>query len=422
MYLAPTGSDSNSGTYAAPFLTLERALQGAGPGTRVILEDGTYPLTSAIYLANLNGTPAEPIVIAADVGATPILDASGVTNLAAFTNVFVVANSSYVFIDGLTVANSSAGGIQFDHSSFITLTRSTVHDVQDYAILVIGSDFVVAGCEVFNAALMNENDKNGSWWSGTAGSWYVDSTTPTQRVRWLENHIHDTWGECINVLFADDVDVIGNDLHDCYSDHVYIDHGANVRVLRNRMYNTEAQLSGPGVGVDDENYEPDYPATLEDNLLIANNDFGPNLSFNLIRWETSSTARPNNTWSHLHVLFNVMAANPIWFQAVGGGTAPSDGVMAGNIIQGSPSITFQDSASWTVADNDFASGVPSAWTGNGNFSVVPQFAGPTDGSTLSGFQTANAAALGTPSRAEVPEDAFCAARNATTTAAGLSGP
>ena len=421
VHVSPTGSDSNSGSSAQQaFLTLAHALHNAVPGTRVLLGDGTYSQTAVLSISGVNGTAAEPIVITPEPGATPIFDFSAVSTTNA---VMSFSSCSYLFIDGITLANASGTGLGIYGSSYVTMTRSTIHDVQDDAISLTGSNFVMAGNEIYNAALMNTNDKNGTWWSGTASTWYVNSTTPTTHVQWLQNKIHDTWGECINVLFADDVQVIGNELHDCYSDHVYIDHGSNVTVLRNLMYNSESQFinTGAGVGIDDESYSG-YGATPEDNILVANNYFGSGMKWNLVRWELSSWAAPQNTWSNLHIVFNVFQANAVDWQPVGGGTAPSNGVIAGNIFLGNPSFSLGDLSAWSVTQNDFASGVPSQFAGNGNFSVNPNFVGPTDGSSFAGLATTNAAALAVSARAEVPQDALCVPRGQSQTAAGVMGP
>ena len=416
-HVSTTGNDNNNGSSAAQaFRTLGRALRNAVPGTRVQLGNGTYAQTGQLAIS-VNGTATEPIVITTEPGAKPVFDFTGASiNGSAFT----LNSCTYVFVDGITVANSPAAGLGFNGGSHVTLTRSVVHDIQNMAITLIGSYFVVAGNEVYNGAMLNLNNKNGSWWPGTVGSWYVNGTTPTTHVQYLQNNIHDTWGECLNLLFTDDVDVIGNNLHDCKSAHVYIDHGADVRVLHNRMYNAQAKFIGAGVSIDDESYSA-YVATPEPNILVANNYFGKGLGYSLVRFEPSSWTAANNTWSHIHVVFNVLEANPITWNAVHGGTAPSDGVIAGNIFLGNPSFSMEDTAAWTISENDFAGGVPTQFAGHGNFTVAPTFVGPTDGSTLAGFDVTNAAALAVPYRAEVPDDALCANRTSPTTTAGV-GP
>src|SRR5262245_61931814 len=41
-YVSPAGSDSNPGTEAQPFRTIQRAANAVGPGNTVIVEDGVY--------------------------------------------------------------------------------------------------------------------------------------------------------------------------------------------------------------------------------------------------------------------------------------------------------------------------------------------------------------------------------------------
>ncbi len=45
-YVLPSGSDSNAGTLAAPFLTIQYAVNYTVSGDTVTLEDGTYSVGS----------------------------------------------------------------------------------------------------------------------------------------------------------------------------------------------------------------------------------------------------------------------------------------------------------------------------------------------------------------------------------------
>ncbi|MDB4958961.1 MAG: hypothetical protein JWO36_6530 [Myxococcales bacterium] len=421
-HLSPSGNDNNSGLSAqTAFATLGKALQNATPGTRVLVGAGTYATTATITFSNLNGTAAEPIVITPEAGANPVFDFTGAT--AVGYAAFVFNSCSYFFIDGITIAHSPRG-MSFNSTSYMTLTRSTIHDVQGAAMVLTGNNFVIAGNETYNTALSNMAGTSTGGWPGTVATWYVNGTTPTTHVKFLQNHIHDAWGECLIALFADDVDIIDNNIHDCWAVGVYLDHAANARVSRNRLYNTQPTkfTHMTGLSIADEPYSA-YAATPETNLLIAQNNFGTGLKYNLNRWEPASWSSPGNTWSHLHIVFNVFEAAPITWTKVSGGTAPSDGVIAGNIFLGSPSISIDDAATaWSITQNDFVGGVSSQFAGNGNFSATPAFVGPTDGSTLAGFAVTNAAALAVDYRVEVPQDALCATRTQPKTTAGALGP
>lgn len=72
LHVAPHGSDSNPGTQAQPFATVNAALaanRSAGPapgGTLIQLADGLYPMTSTIFLTSAdNGTASAPLSIRA---------------------------------------------------------------------------------------------------------------------------------------------------------------------------------------------------------------------------------------------------------------------------------------------------------------------------------------------------------------------
>ncbi|MCC6626165.1 MAG: right-handed parallel beta-helix repeat-containing protein [Chloroflexi bacterium] len=83
LYVAPTGSDLNPGTAAAPLASLAgardavRRLKAAGPLTApvdVVFADGTYPLPAVVRFTPLDsGTAAAPVRYQAAPGAKPIL-------------------------------------------------------------------------------------------------------------------------------------------------------------------------------------------------------------------------------------------------------------------------------------------------------------------------------------------------------------
>jgi hypothetical protein len=60
--VAPTGSDTAAGTLAAPFATIQKAVDTAQPGDVIAIRAGTYALTTNIQIMH-SGTQAAPITL-----------------------------------------------------------------------------------------------------------------------------------------------------------------------------------------------------------------------------------------------------------------------------------------------------------------------------------------------------------------------
>jgi hypothetical protein len=74
-YVAPTGSNTNAGTLAAPWQTIQKALTTLQPGQKAYVRAGTY--REALTMGRA-GTATAPITIEAYPGEQPIIDAEWV--------------------------------------------------------------------------------------------------------------------------------------------------------------------------------------------------------------------------------------------------------------------------------------------------------------------------------------------------------
>ncbi len=95
-YVATTGSDSNAGTMAAPFATLQKGVNTAAAGDTVWIRGGTYKITTpASSSAGVNFTKSgtsdtNRIKYWAYPGEVPVFDFSGlVMSTSGYTNGFV---------------------------------------------------------------------------------------------------------------------------------------------------------------------------------------------------------------------------------------------------------------------------------------------------------------------------------------------
>ncbi len=75
--VSPSGDDSGAGSEAAPFATVQRAIDSAQPGDVIVLLGGTYtPPDRTLF--NMSGTAADPIIIRSAPGQEVIIDGASI--------------------------------------------------------------------------------------------------------------------------------------------------------------------------------------------------------------------------------------------------------------------------------------------------------------------------------------------------------
>ncbi|MCO8269113.1 right-handed parallel beta-helix repeat-containing protein [Actinoplanes sp. TRM 88003] len=73
LFVAPGGSDGNSGTQSAPLATIQKAVSLVSAGGTIAIRGGTYALSTNITIAK-NGTAAAPITLTAYAGERVVID------------------------------------------------------------------------------------------------------------------------------------------------------------------------------------------------------------------------------------------------------------------------------------------------------------------------------------------------------------
>jgi hypothetical protein len=199
-FVAPNGSDSNPGTIAAPFATIQKGNDVAAAGDTVWLRAGTYYSTKQIILSRSGTSDAQRTKFWAYADEVPILDCSRYvsTNKAADVPA-VLVTGSFVHLRGLEIANGPVGA-SGDHSISMLRTRNASSNTFERLNIHHGFgpglfiDTGEGGNLILNCDSHDNYDKNGSQGDGQNGDGFgvhYQKTGPSTIIRgcraWLNS-------------------------------------------------------------------------------------------------------------------------------------------------------------------------------------------------------------------------------------------
>jgi len=191
-FVAPTGSDTNPGTMAQPFATIQKGHDVAVAGDTVWLRAGTYKNTRQIKLSRSGTSDSMRIKLWAYQNENPILDCSSYvsTNKAADVPCIAVTGN-WLHLRGIEIANGPVGA-SGDHS--ISMLRSDGASNNTFELLNIhhgfGPGLFIAngtgGNLILNCDSHDNYDKNGSQGDGQNGDGFgvhYQTTGPSTIIR-----------------------------------------------------------------------------------------------------------------------------------------------------------------------------------------------------------------------------------------------
>jgi hypothetical protein len=169
-YVATTGNNTNNGSFATPFKTIQYAVNKAVAGDLVYVMTGTY---NEKVKFSKSGTSGSYITLSALSGNTPVIDGSSPSVLTPSSRegLISIINQSYIKIIGFEIRNFSGSGSNTPvgiyiegQSHFIEITNNKVHDINGtggaHGIATFGvssadaaHDLIYDGNEVFNCHL-----------------------------------------------------------------------------------------------------------------------------------------------------------------------------------------------------------------------------------------------------------------------------
>ncbi|KAG8696331.1 hypothetical protein FRC09_008576 [Ceratobasidium sp. 395] len=158
LYVSPSGSDSAAGTLAAPFLTIQKAVNTAVAGDTIYLRAGTYAPTASIQFTK-SGTSSAKYTITNYQSEKVVIDGEGLPYTPAELNgsipetsrgIFHITGSYWRFI-GLELTNGPYGTYSRDASNNY-YERIVSHDNYETGIQIQGaaSNNQVINCDSYN--------------------------------------------------------------------------------------------------------------------------------------------------------------------------------------------------------------------------------------------------------------------------------
>jgi hypothetical protein len=103
-FLSPNGNDSNPGTLAQPFFTLNKAWTVIAPGDTIYLRGGLYPYKSTQYLKDKSGNSTATIKVWAYPGEIPVITKNTTTSFAYTWSSGILFTGNYFHWKGIEIS------------------------------------------------------------------------------------------------------------------------------------------------------------------------------------------------------------------------------------------------------------------------------------------------------------------------------
>jgi hypothetical protein len=368
-FVSKTGSDTNDGSLANPWLTIQHAADTMIAGSTVYIESGTY--NERVYITTHSGTTGNPITFSNYPGDSPIIDGTGLPK-PTHGDSLVMITKSYINFEGFEITNNPYDdGVYVFNGSHINLSELKIHDTAMCGIKLQGtaSFILIDSCELYNCNTNLNNE--------------TVSLMPAHDIEIKNNHIHHTNKAGIDckgdngIAGTYNVSIHDNEINNIFNDQqgIYIDLQAenqdgffiysnkihdnywgivlasevspatltNVNIYNNLFYN-----NGTAFAV--------WPYSFPKTVNIINNTFHNN-SFGLYWADTSAQYQVNcvvrnNIFSRstsTHISYNYYP----WGEVTTDHNLFYDGdtVYGTNYIQADPLFISPDTGNFNIAEN-----------------------------------------------------------------------
>jgi len=362
------GSCPSSSGYT--FRTIDAAAKCARGKDTIYVHNGTY---GPVLIANL--WPSDTVLITNAPGENPVIDGwSGVPDWGSVFGFWRVTNFA---VQGLIIQNTGVPdaehggyGVKVSESTFVKLYYNTIRNTARHGVVTDGHQMEVVGNEIYNTVMRNQ------WF--TSNYWDAAVSSDPSRNQWgyklIGNSVHDSYGECADVLAVDGATVQGNKIYNCISTNVFVSNSQNVTVDRNWIFaNTDKYnrkdfgYRATGIELANEGTSVGWSAA---NIRITNN-IVEWLSQAVRYWKAPHTGTSvKDTYGNLYVGFNDFNRtqfSPMRFDTPEGATPSAGNRLHQNLVINTSGYTWFSTAqtgSWDIRGNwNYGSGTTSTSPG-----------------------------------------------------------
>ena len=321
-YVSPNGKNSNAGTLAKPWKTIQYAVDQVKAGETIYVMNGTY---RERVILHKSGDSKNPITIKNYSNHKPIIEGKGITWWSDSDGaLFEISGKSNWIIEGIHLQNSYAQGFGDDYTDISAGTRSENVTIRNSSITYAGGPgvyFVRSKNIVIDGVTVTKTNKNLMNEAITISN--------SDRFEIKNSRVIDSYKEGIDIKTGSS----NGSIHDNFIDNakgvgIYIDaydaYQSNIDVYNN----TITTINGAGISTGAER-----GGTLE-NVTIRNNIVYDSLrGYNVVTNDSASGMNPelrnitirnnisfNNKFTGVYVsdlINNVLIENNIFYQSSG---------------------------------------------------------------------------------------------------------
>lgn len=235
-YIATTGSNSNPGTEAQPWLLPQYAANQLRAGDTLTYRGGTY-LNNVSYGYTYDGTAGAHVTVKAYPGETVVFDGQDDADWHDSGNGFIQVYGDYYDVFDMEVKNSGEAGFVI-HGNHSTATRITSHDNWAAGIFGTGEYIVIDDCDAYLNSQKNENGILPISWSFGISLCRYPKYGLIKNCRSWNN-----WGEGISTFEGYNNTIQDCVIYDNFTVGLYVSDSQNALAQRNLSYYTAGNMT-----------------------------------------------------------------------------------------------------------------------------------------------------------------------------------